>query len=154
MRRLAVVLLVLGALLVPVVALQALAHPTPVEWEMARWVNVERRWNGLPPLLVDGPLTGQAQLHAARMAATGRFEHSPWEERNWWLYQGWTSIGENVAVGYGSSPEALFGLHRALVASPPHLANILGDYRGLGIATAHSSDGRTWVVQVFGDCAC
>ena len=154
MRRLAAVLVAVVALLVPVVAVTSLSHPTPAEWEMVRWVNGERAWAGLPPLLADGPLTGQAQLHAARMAATGQFQHSPWEERNWWLLQGWTSIGENIAVGPSGTTRELFALHQALVASPPHLANILGHYKGMGIATARGTDGRTYVTQVFGDCVC
>ena len=152
----------LGALLVALTALglpaarsEALEYPAPDEWELTRWINAERRWNGLEPLTVDGQLTGQAQLQADRMALCGCLRHSPPGELAWyvnpmewngWGYNGWAIVGENVAATNGD----LWSAHVAVMRSPDHLAILLdGRHDAVGVAIRRSR-GNTYVAEVFG----
>jgi hypothetical protein len=58
---------------------------------------------------------------------------------------GWSALGENV----GEGPSAPV-VQSALVASPPHLANLLSAaFTEVGYGTARSSDGVLWVDEVF-----
>jgi uncharacterized protein YkwD len=120
------------------------------EMLVASWSNGERRWNGLEPLLIDGDLHAQAAQQSDRMARCSCMFHSPSGELGWWLTRGWHQIGENVGATSGQGVFALFGVHLAWVASPGHRANMLGDYRGIGVAIRQSDDGRLWLTQVYG----
>lgn len=132
----------------------ALDEMTGEERELARAVLGERTWNGVDagdptPMILDGPLTGQAQLQASRMAAegTGRIWHSGHGELLWWVLHGWCGgVSENVAMA-GSVGAA----HVALMRSPDHLHNILNpDWRGMGIAVRRDAAGRVYVAEFFG----
>lgn len=48
---------------------------------MSQEHNAARRAVGVPDMLVDAELTREAQAYADRLAASGRFEHSPQDER-------------------------------------------------------------------------
>lgn len=137
--RCAVALLALPALLglSAVVAAPASAD-VPA---FAAAVNVTRAQRGLAPLALAGDLSAVAQRWSQQMAASGRLEHNPALTTE---VSGWRRIGENV--GYGGSELAV---HNALLASAPHLANIVNrEYTQIGIGIA-SGGGRVWVTQVF-----
>jgi uncharacterized protein YkwD len=104
-------------------------------------VNVERARRGIAVLEPHADLARKAQGWAEHLAATGRLAHSD-------LRDG-TPPGATVAenVGVGSSVDAV---HDHLMASSPHRANILRtDVTHGAVGVAVSSDGRTWVVQLF-----
>lgn len=136
-----------------------LARPTPAdaldqmtgeERGLARAVLAEREWNQIPAgMILDGDLTAQAQKQAEHLSRCACTEHSPNGELGWYLNRGWDHIGENVAGGFGTP----YAAHLALVASPPHLANLLGDFDGFGVAIRRDRVGAVYVVEVFGSVA-
>ena len=52
---------------------------------------------------------------------------------------------ENIAAGQHTVNEAV----QAWIDSPKHLENMLGNYRGLGVAVAKATDGRTYWAMVL-----
>lgn len=120
------------------------------EVQFVNWINGERIWNGLEPLVIDGQLSSQAQDHVNRMTQTGVFEHSPMSEMSWFVdpqYNGWKNIAENIGYTTGDN---LFDLHLAFVKSPGHLSNMLDPrHKGIGCAIREDSDGTTWVSIEF-----
>ncbi len=63
-------------------------------------------------------------------------------------FESYASLGENIFVG----PEAISpdSIHSAWMNSPPHAANILGNYDAMGIGWAKSANGQLWVTENFG----
>lgn len=104
-------------------------------------LNSERTSRGLAPLDSNSDLAAVASTWAASMASSGKLAHNPKLTSQ---VSGWRFVGENV--GYG--PDAAT-IHRALMDSPGHRANILDkQYTQVGIGVAQA-DGRVWVAQVF-----
>jgi hypothetical protein len=56
----------------------------------------------------------------------------------------WARVGENV--GAGRSVDAI---HNALMSSPTHRSNILGDFDALGVGVELSAQGELYVTQRF-----
>jgi hypothetical protein len=52
----------------------------------------------------------------------------------------WKRGGENIGTGF-----SVDSLHTALMESPGHFANIIGDYNRLGVGVVNDGDGRIWV---------
>lgn len=128
----------------------ALDEMTAEERGLARAVLAEREWNGVAPgMILDGDLTAQAQLQADRMSRCACTEHSPDGELGWYLTRGWDGIAENVAGGFRTP----YAAHLALVASPGHLHNLLGDFDGYGVAIRRDARGAVYVAEVFGSVA-
>jgi uncharacterized protein YkwD len=103
-------------------------------------VNAVRAGAGKGALAYDGGLTAYAQAWASYMAGANSLVHSDLGN----VPGAWTLAGENVGVG-----PSVASIHNALVASPGHYANIVGDYSHLGVGVAVDSQGRIWVAQVF-----
>lgn len=104
-------------------------------------LNSERGSGGLAPLSSNGDLAAVASRWAASMASSDQLAHNPQLTSQ---VSGWRFVGENV--GYG--PDAAT-IHRALMDSPSHRANILDtQYTQVGIGVAQVG-GRVWVAQVF-----
>jgi uncharacterized protein YkwD len=98
-------------------------------------VNQIRAFYGLGSLHSNGTLNAAAQACAERMAASGSLTHSPYPG-------GWSTWGENIAVGYGST----VSVFNAWMASPGHRANILkASYTQMGIG--HVAAGSWWCQQ-------
>jgi len=100
-------------------------------------VNQIRAYYGLHALSNNGSLNATAQACADRMAASGQMTHSAYPG-------GWSTWGENIAEGYGSS----VSVFNAWMASPGHRANILRPtftQMGLGRVSAGN-----WWCQQFG----
>src|SRR5512140_3101270 len=97
-------------------------------------MNRVRAANGLAPLRLDRRLNLAASDRNRDMVAKHYFAHvspegiSPlvWFDRHGYHY---ASAGENLATGYCSAEETV----RAWMNSPGHRANVLGDYRDVGI---------------------
>jgi uncharacterized protein YkwD len=101
-------------------------------------VNQIRAYYGLGSLHSNGTLNAAAQACAERMAASGQMTHSTYPG-------GWSSWGENIAEGYGSS----VSVFNAWMASPGHRANILrASFTQMGIG--HVAAGAWWCQQFGG----
>ena len=101
-------------------------------------VNQIRAFYGLGSLHSNGTLTAAAQACAERMASSGSMTHSAYPG-------GWSTWGENIAEGYGSS----VSVFNAWMASPGHRANILkASYSQMGIG--HVAAGSWWCQQFGG----
>ncbi len=112
-----------------------------LEAEVHDQINGARRANGVPRLALSERLSQRAHNHSERMADEGSLFHSCLDcggSRNT------STMAENVGVG-GS----LGAVHKALMASSGHRANILGaafDRVGVGVVRR---GGRVWVTQIF-----
>lgn len=155
LRRTALVGLVL-ALGVGVAACEAApppgcptAPPDPITSTIHQRVNADRGARGLGPLAWNARLACLAQEWSATMANGRGLGHrdlgatirSPG-------FESYTSLGENVYVGPGSASGD--SIHGAWMNSPPHQANIMGDFDSIGIGLATSGDGRLWATENFG----
>jgi uncharacterized protein YkwD len=110
--------------------------------------NETRAAYGSAPLAVDASLEAVAYAWAAELASNGYLAHNPnlaYQVDGWW----WL-LGENVGVvAPGGGIEHI---HRALVASPSHYANLIEpDFEAVGVGIAYGADGRLYLVQVFAD---
>ena len=111
------------------------------ENEFASSINSYRSSNGLSALSRDGSLDSYARSWAQKMAANGAISHSNNLDS---LLGQWSSVGENVGVGY--SVGALFG---AFVDSPNHRSHTVGDFTHVGIGVYQDAEGALWTTHVF-----
>ncbi|MCU1357930.1 MAG: hypothetical protein JWM89_3348 [Acidimicrobiales bacterium] len=86
----------------------------------------------------------KAQAWSAHMARTGVLEHTGGGTKvDPKPLTGWCAYGENV--GYGPSVAAV---HQAFLKSPPHKANMLGNFNAVG--TGVTLKGSTvWVAEIY-----
>lgn len=122
-----------------VTAPSASADVSAAEYLVGR-INEARANHGLPRLRVSADLASYARAHSVSMLRHRTLFHTS----NFGVLCCWSSISENV--GYDSSARRV---HRALMNSPSHRANILDPTKkavGVGIARA---DGDIWVTQIF-----
>lgn len=147
MRRLFIVVALLAAFLGAGSSSLAEAAPAPgaAEDEFLSLLNGERAARGLAPLTSDAGLAPIAREWSGHMAATNHLYHrsdlrAQVETR---VTRDWQRIGENV--GYGGD---VAGLHRAFMASPGHLDNIVGDYNRVGVGVINVGS-TIWVTFNF-----
>lgn len=115
-----------------------------IEWQMLSYLNGARGGAGLPPLTMSRDIQAGAQAWSDQMAAANSLGHNP----NAWGQIGaaapqWTAMGENVGTGWNVAE-----IHNALMASPSHRNQILGNYNYVGIG-ATVRDGRVFLTQDF-----
>src|SRR4051812_9445340 len=146
LRRLTV-LVALIAGLVSLGAGPASATPAPdqAERDFLALLNVERANAHLAPLTPDLSLYPIAREWSESMARVDVLSHRPdlraqVEAR---VTRDWQRIGENVGRGADVA-----GLHAAFMASPGHLANVLGDYNRVAIAVVVNGP-TVWVTFNF-----
>ena len=114
-------------------------------------VNRLRAGRGLPPLALDAAAQRAAMDQAARMAAAGRMEHNIGLGANFLKRMKGMDVplpaAENIAAWQKSATEAFEAWYR----SPKHLENMLGAYRGLGVAVVSNptSGGRPYWAMVL-----
>lgn len=116
------------------------------EQQLLGMLNQARAGEGLPPLEANDALRGIARRQAQVMVSAGQISHTQD------LHQQvnatglpWSSLGENV--GSGPTTESV---HEALMASPPHRANILNpQFRLIGIGAASDASGMLYFSQDF-----
>lgn len=106
-------------------------------------INDLRKKKGLPALGVDPAAAGAAVSQALRMVSYQKMAHllTPFDDFKARMKAGNVSLpaAENVATGQDSVDEAM----QAWIHSPKHLENMLGTYRGLGVAVAYDlADGN------------
>lgn len=99
-------------------------------------VNAVRAKNGLPAVSADAAASGAALYQARRMASAATMAHliGPGDDFKSRMKEGGVALpaAENVAAGQSSLEDAM----AAWIRSSKHLKNMLGSYRGLGVAVA------------------
>ncbi|HWB08529.1 MAG TPA: CAP domain-containing protein [Pirellulales bacterium] len=108
----------------------------PVEKEILRHTNAQRKRYGLPPLVIDAKLVETARKHAFWMASAHSLQHA---------HGAWA---ENIAQGQTSASHAV----TCWMNSSGHRANILNRrHRRIGIAGYKSARGDIFWCQQFLD---
>jgi len=110
------------------------------------FTNDYRVANGLQPLEYSQELVDSSSLKSKSMCENNYFSHdyngTSWKARlhgfNYSFY------GENLAKGYETPSSAV----QALIDSPTHKANIVGDYTHLGVY-AEYCNGKLYTTQTF-----
>lgn len=117
---------------------------TPAQQKDLDYINQARRSHGRSYINGDSSLMARAEAWAEHMSRTGRLEHSGGGSniRTSGIHN-WCGVAENVA--YAATTHAA---HQALMNSPSHKANILGDYDRIGTGVARVG-GTVWVAEVF-----
>jgi uncharacterized protein YkwD len=112
-------------------------------------VNKLRQSKGLSTLTLDTPARKAAVIQAIRMAKAKEMKHLIGLGDDFGSRMKKSDVAlpaaENIAAGQHTVSEAV----QAWIDSPKHLENMLGDYRGLGVAVAKSTDGRTYWAMVL-----
>lgn len=137
-------LFLLAPLLAGSAASSGATSPETDEFAFLQSANDARSAARLAPLKMSTSLVEYARSHSARMRDAGGIFHT--EDLAVVANQRvpkWQRAGENV--GMGGSVESL---HTALMNSPGHRANILGDYNYVGLGVVHTS-GKMYVTQFF-----
>lgn len=120
-----------------------------VEARLLASLNAERRAAGLRELAPARDMVRIARDWSKVMAATGNFRHNPNLTAQLCCR---SAFGENVAWGGvpdGWLMESTDGIHRNLMRSAGHRANILEPrFDQVGIGTV-VTNGKLWVTQVF-----
>ncbi len=144
--RLLAAVAVLGAVQSSSLAVASAAGAS-AEQQFVALVNNERVSRGLRPLAFHAGLTSLADDWTDVMVSRSRgcgggLAHNPRYSRD--APAGWTSLAENVACG-GSVKT----LHKLMMSSPMHRANILGDFNAGGVGVAVARSGTVWVTELY-----
>lgn len=112
-------------------------------------LNATRAANGRGPLGCNENLTSIARDWSAGMSNVGGLNHHPdLGGQVCSAVPSWTACGENI--GFGGSVDTING---ALINSPEHFANIVGNYNqvGIGVFVGPGPDGpgTIWVTFEF-----
>lgn len=103
------------------------------------YVNTLRKDRGMTPLVADRAASVAALSQAARMARVGKMQHLiGWNDSFYERMKGQgvtLPAAENIAMGQDDAERA----YDAWYKSPKHLENMLGNYRGLGVAVAQNA---------------
>jgi uncharacterized protein YkwD len=141
--RSALLTLLLTAALVASTSFVGVAPASAMTTREARLVakiNTARANHGLPALRTKPDLMAAARAHTVAMAGQRILFHTA----TFATICCWSAIAENIGYGY-----TVRGVHRALMQSAPHRANILDRrMRQVGVGVV-SSGGHLWVTEVF-----
>lgn len=139
MRRVILLLLLLVATALPAPVTAETVEE--LEWDLVAQLNQARFQAGLDGLVVREDLRAMARRWSARMDTEDRLYHNPdLVAQVAALIPSKSGQAENVARA-ATAPR----LHELWTASPPHRANMLGDYDYVGVGLA----GQYWGTQVF-----
>ena len=120
-------------------------HPTRIEKETLRLINVARADKGLKPVRLDHRLWRAARHHTRDMLRGRYFAHGATIERLGRYVHGAGVVGETLAWGSGSwaSPASIVD---SWLHSPPHRALLLDpDFRSIGIGSRGGPfQGEAW----------
>jgi uncharacterized protein YkwD len=107
-------------------------------------VNKLRAARGLPALSLNLPARKAAAEQAVRMAKAEKMTHLIGFNDSFLKRMKGRDVplpaAENIASGQASVEAAV----QAWIDSPKHLENMLGAYKGLGVAVSRTSAGRTY----------
>lgn len=106
-------------------------------------INETRAARGLAPLVANPVLDASAREHSVKLARRqDLFHRSSREFRK--LKVDWIRVGENVGTA-GDVDE----MHRHMLASPLHRANVLGPFTDVGIGIERDKRNRLWITELF-----
>lgn len=112
-------------------------------------VNKLRASKGLSALTLDTSARKAAGIQAIRMAKAQEMKHLIGFGDDFGARMKKSDVAlpaaENIAAGQKSVEAAV----QAWIDSPRHLENMLGNYRGLGVAMAPAKDGRPYWAMVL-----
>jgi uncharacterized protein YkwD len=112
-------------------------------------VNKLRAAKGLSALSLDTPARKAAAIQSIRMAKAEKMTHLIGLGDDFGARMKKSDVAlpaaENIATGQQSVEAAV----QAWIDSPKHLENMLGDFRGLGVAVAKAEDGRPYWAMVL-----
>ncbi|MBW9090051.1 CAP domain-containing protein [Rhizobium wenxiniae] len=112
-------------------------------------VNTLRASKGLSALTLDTSARKAAGIQAIRMAKAQEMKHLIGFGDDFGARMKKSDVAlpaaENIAAGQKSVEAAV----QAWIDSPRHLENMLGNYRGLGVAMAPAKDGRPYWAMVL-----
>ncbi len=112
-------------------------------------VNKLRAAKGLSALSLDTSARKAAAIQSIRMAKAEKMTHLIGLGDDFGARMKKSDVAlpaaENIAAGQKSVEAAV----QAWIDSPKHLENMLGNYRGLGVAMAPSKDGRPYWAMVL-----
>lgn len=112
-------------------------------------VNRLRATKGLSALTLDTPARKAAMVQSIRMAKAEKMTHLIGLGDDFGARMKKSEVAlpaaENIAAGQQSVDAAV----QAWIDSPKHLENMLGNYRGLGVAMAPAKDGRPYWAMVL-----
>jgi uncharacterized protein YkwD len=107
-------------------------------------INQDRAQSGLAPLQMSPQLNAEAKAWTNHMVSTGDFRDDP-AFASCFSLPSCVAAGSNVAEGFSS----VQAINRGLMASPPHRANILGDYNLVGVGVVAAPNGTLWATEDF-----
>ena len=112
-------------------------------------VNKLRQSKGLSALSLDTSARKAAVIQSIRMAKAEKMTHLIGLGDDFGSRMKKSDVAlpaaENIAAGQASVQAAV----QAWIDSPKHLENMLGSYRGLGVAVANAKDGRPYWAMVL-----
>jgi hypothetical protein len=146
--RIAVIVAIAIGLGLPGLQPASAASPTD-EQGFVDLINQARAAQSLAPLRLNVGVVTVARAWSDHMSSADDFRHNPNYASQ--MPAGWSRAGENIAWGSGGSG-TVDALHTALMNSPGHRANILGDYTDVGIGVT-VVNGKMWVTEDFGKYA-
>ena len=133
----------------------SLEEANSIERRVFEQTNIERRNQGLSPLVWDAALCRMARIHSQDMARAGTFTHlsadgSRLRERAEAVgIVHYTVLGENIAYNLGYDDPGGFAVERWML-SPKHRANILyPDFKSMAVGTFVAADGSVFLTQTF-----
>ena len=108
--------------------------------------NAYRQANGLPAMQYDAAASAVARGWSQSMASSATLSHNPnlVNAIQAYVEPNWSRIGENV--GFGPSVNSI---QNTFINSPPHRANVLGDYNRVGIGVVRDGNNTIWVTLDF-----
>jgi uncharacterized protein YkwD len=119
-------------------------HTRRSERKMVRKMNGARNRHGLPPIQFDRHLSKVSRVHTNAMVNRRTLFHTSPSVLTWRVTR-WNSLGENV----GRTPRGVRSLHRSMMNSAGHRANVLNSaftYVGIG---AVKKRGSLWMTVTF-----
>jgi uncharacterized protein YkwD len=111
---------------------------------MARKMNGARNRRGLPPIQLDRHLSKVSRVHTNAMVDQRTLYHTSASVLTRRVTR-WISLGENV----GRTPRGVRSLHRSMMNSAGHRANILNSaFTYVGVGTVKKG-GSLWMTVTF-----
>jgi uncharacterized protein YkwD len=112
-------------------------------------VNKLRQSKGLPALSLDAPARKAAAAQSVRMAKARQMSHLIGFGDSFGGRMAKSEVSLPAAENIASGQDSVEAAVQAWIDSPKHLKNMLGSYKGLGVAVARSSDGRNYWAMVL-----
>lgn len=157
-RRLARVMRALLCIVAPAAIIAACSdEPTAPSYEYASienqvltGINAHRASLSLGALQSNDVIVEQARQHSQTMAETDNLSHDGFTDRAAAIGAriAVVRVGENVAMNGGYADPVAVAI-QGWLGSPPHKANIEGDYNLTGIGVARAKDGAYYFTQIF-----